>query len=100
MASSWIHTGYAQQVLFGRSLASTFAGAQSHVPAPTVQEATRQARRDAVDAVVSFGGGSCADLGKAVCWFTEQEQGTPGMSYADRPVLPHVSIPTTYSGAE
>ena len=65
-----------------------------------VQEAVRQARRDAVDAVVSFGGGSCADLGKAVCWFTEQEQGTPGAIYADRPVLPHVSIPTTYSGAE
>jgi maleylacetate reductase len=88
------------QRLIGRSLASTFAGVQSHVPAPTVQEATRQARRDAVDAVVSFGGGSCADLGKAVCWFSEQAQGTPGGSWADRPVLPHISIPTTYSGAE
>jgi maleylacetate reductase len=53
-----------------------------------------------VDAVVSFGGGSCADLGKAVCFFVEQEAGTPGASYADRPALPHVSITTTYSGAE
>ncbi len=35
-----------------------------------------------------------------VCFFTEQEQGTPGTSYADRPVLPHIAIPTTYSGAE
>ena len=26
--------------------------------------------------------------------------GTPGASYADRPALPHVSVPTTYSGAE
>ncbi|MDQ6698206.1 MAG: iron-containing alcohol dehydrogenase family protein, partial [Actinomycetota bacterium] len=69
-------------------------------PAPLVQEAVRQARRDAIDAVVSFGGGSCADLGKAVCWFTEQAQGTPGATWADRPVVPHVSIPTTYSGAE
>ena len=60
----------------------------------------QQARRDAVDAVVSFGGGSCADLGKAVCFFTEQEAGTPGASFADRPALPHVAIPTTYSGAE
>ena len=49
---------------------------------------------------MSFGGGSCADLGKAVCFFVEQEAGTPGASYVDRPALPHVSIPTTYSGAE
>jgi alcohol dehydrogenase class IV len=40
----------------------------------------QQARRDAVDGVVSFGGGSCADLGKAVSYFTEQEAGTPGAS--------------------
>lgn len=86
--------------LIGRALASTFAGVRSHVPTPAVQEAVRQARRDAVDVVVSFGGGSCADLAKAVCWFTEQEQGTPGMSFADRPVLPHIAVPTTYSGAE
>ncbi len=94
------HDGATVQHLLGRSLASTFAGVRSHVPAPTVQDAVRQARRDAVDAVVSFGGGSCADLGKAVSWFTEQAQGTPGGSWADRPVLPHLSIPTTYSGAE
>ena len=60
----------------------------------------RQARRDGVDGVVSFGGGSCADTAKAVCFFTEQEQGTPGATFADRPVLPHVAIATTYSGAE
>src|SRR5206468_10658155 len=63
-------------------------------------QAVQLARRDAVDAVVSFGGGSCADLGKAVCFFVEQEAGTPGASYYDRPALPHVAIPTTYSGAE
>lgn len=84
----------------GRAHASTFAEVASHVPAPTVQAALRQARRDGVDAIVSFGGGSCADLGKAVNFFTEAEAGTPGASYADRPVLPHVAIPTTYSGAE
>jgi hypothetical protein len=84
----------------GRRLGSTFAEGASHVPAPVVQAALRQARRDAVDAIVSFGGGSCADLGKAVSFFTEQEAGTPGSSYADRPLLPHIAIPTTYSGAE
>jgi len=86
--------------LIGRSLESTFAEVTSHVPAPTVQAALHQARRDGIDGVVSFGGGSCADLGKAVCFFTEQEAGTPGTSSFDRPVLPHISVPTTYSGAE
>jgi len=86
--------------VLGRELASTFAGVQSHVPAPAVQAAVQQARRDGVDAVVSFGGGSCADLAKAVCYFTEREAGTPGATWLDRPALPHVAIPTTYSGAE
>jgi alcohol dehydrogenase class IV len=86
--------------LLGRALESTFADVESHVPVPLVQQAVLQARRDAVDVVVSFGGGSCADLGKAVCFFLEQEAGMPGASHVDRPVLPHVSIPTTYSGAE
>ena len=84
----------------GGELVSTFAGVQSHVPAPAVQAAVQQARRDGVDAVVSFGGGSCADLAKAVCYFTEREAGTPGATWLDRPALPHVAIPTTYSGAE
>lgn len=84
----------------GRALASTFAEVESHVPVPTVQAAVLQARRDAVDLVVSFGGGSCADLGKAVCFFLEQEAGMPGSGHLDRPLVPHLSIPTTYSGAE
>jgi maleylacetate reductase len=84
----------------GSALAATFAEVESHVPVPLVQRAVQQARRDGVDAVVSFGGGSCADTGKAVCFFTEQEAGTPGASYVDRPALPHIAIPTTYSGAE
>jgi maleylacetate reductase len=88
------------QSALGSTLASTFADVESHVPVPLVQRAVQQARRDAVDAVVSFGGGSCADMGKAVCFFTEQESGTPGASFADRPALPHIAIPTTYSGAE
>jgi alcohol dehydrogenase class IV len=83
----------------GSALISTYAGVRSHVPTDVVEESLRQSRRDGVDTVVSFGGGSCADLGKAVCYFTEQEQGTPGSSHLDRPALLHVSIPTTYSGA-
>ncbi|MGH9136960.1 MAG: iron-containing alcohol dehydrogenase family protein [Acidimicrobiales bacterium] len=84
----------------GDTRRSTFAEVESHVPTPLVQRAVQQTRRDGVDAVVSFGGGSCADLAKAVCFFVEQEAGIPSVSWADRPALPHLSIPTTYSGAE
>lgn len=84
----------------GRALVSTFDGVRSHVPTDVVQAALLQARRDGVDGVVSFGGGSAMDLGKAIVYFTEQEAGTPGTTYLDRPALPHIAIPTTYSGAE
>jgi maleylacetate reductase len=91
--------GQLTQIL-GRTLASTFSDVESHVPVPTVQQAVLQARRDGIDLVVSFGGGSGADLGKAVCFFLEQEAGMAGASHVDRPLVPHISIPTTYSGAE
>ena len=84
----------------GRTLASTFDGVRSHVPTTAVQAAVSQAQADGVDALVSFGGGSCADLGKAVCFFIEQQAGVPGAAYIDRPAVAHISIPTTYSGAE
>jgi maleylacetate reductase len=84
----------------GRVAVAVFDGVESHVPTTAVEEAVGLARREQIDGLVSFGGGSCADLGKAVCWFVEREAGTPGGSYVDRPVVAHVSIPTTYSGAE
>jgi maleylacetate reductase len=140
-ARGWVHTGYAQRLVFGpgaldslpelvratgarrvmlvttegrlasaagqrltarlgSALATVFAGVRSHVPVQAVRSAVAQARAEQVDGVVSFGGGSCADLGKAVCFFVEREAGTPGSSFADRPVLAHVAVPTTYSGAE
>ncbi|HZD66551.1 MAG TPA: iron-containing alcohol dehydrogenase, partial [Acidimicrobiales bacterium] len=92
--------GEALQAALGRVLVTTFAGVRSHVPAAMVEEAVARARDEQVDLVVSFGGGSCADAAKAVCFFMERRAGTPGSSYLDRPVLGHVAIPTTYSGAE
>jgi maleylacetate reductase len=75
----------------GRTVAAVFDEAAPHVPTPVVSAAVTAARAAGVDGVVSFGGGACADLGKAVCWFLEREGGT---------ALPHVAVPTTYSGAE
>ena len=84
----------------GRTAVAVYRGAAPHVPTTSVEAAVREARSHEIDGVVSFGGGSCADLGKAVCWFMEREAGTPGSSYVDRPAVAHVAIPTTYSGAE
>jgi len=94
------HDGEQLVHALGSALTSTFAEVTSHAPAPMVQAAVLQARRDGVDAIVSFGGGSCADTAKAVNFFAEQEAGTPGTAWSDRPALPHVAVPTTYSGAE
>jgi alcohol dehydrogenase class IV len=83
--------------LLGRALTSTFAEVAAPLRTDTVEGAVRQARRDAVEGVVSFGGAACADLAKAICFFAEHEAGTPGVSHADRPVVPHVAVPTTYA---
>lgn len=92
--------GQALAERLGRALVTTFAGVRSHVPTTAVQSAISQARAAGVDGVVSFGGGSCIDAAKAVGFFVEQQEGTPGTSYLDRPVLAHVAVPSTYSGAE
>jgi maleylacetate reductase len=84
----------------GRRLVAVFDGVRSHVPTDAVQAALKMADEADIDGIVSFGGGSCADLGKAVCFFVEQRSGRPGASYLDKPAVAHVAIPTTYSGAE
>ncbi|HEY2590587.1 MAG TPA: iron-containing alcohol dehydrogenase family protein [Steroidobacteraceae bacterium] len=86
--------------LSGR-LAAVFDEARPHVPQGVAKRAFAQARAERIDAIVSLGGGSCADLGKAVCHFAEQARGgVVAVSAFDRPALPHIAIPTTYSGAE
>jgi maleylacetate reductase len=87
------------EALAGR-LAAVFEEARPHVPQEVARRAFAQAQAERVDAVVSLGGGACADLGKAVCHFAEQARGGLAPSCFDRPALPHVAVPTTYSGAE
>ncbi|MGH8219219.1 MAG: iron-containing alcohol dehydrogenase family protein [Steroidobacteraceae bacterium] len=84
----------------GVRLAAVFDEARPHVPQSLAQRAFAQAQAERVDAIVSFGGGSCADLGKAVCHFAEQARGGLAGSCFDRPALAHLTVPTTYSGAE
>src|SRR6185437_2126217 len=84
----------------GRCLAAVFDDARPHVPRGIAERAFALARAERIDAIVSLGGGSCADLGKAVCHFAEQARGGLAASAFDRPALPHIAVPTTYSGAE
>jgi maleylacetate reductase len=84
----------------GAALVTVFDGARAHVPESVVRSAHERLRNERIDAVVSLGGGSCSDLGKAVCYFAEAASGEPGKSCFDRPAIPHVVVPTTYSGAE
>jgi maleylacetate reductase len=74
----------------GRAVAGVFGEAEPRVPTTVVQAAASEARSLGADGVVSFGGGACAELGKAVSWFVEREAGT---------AVVHVSVPTTYAGA-
>jgi len=67
----------------GLHAASVFDGVRAHVPADTVEAATRAA--EGADGLVAVGGGSAIDTAKAVSAATG---------------LPVVSVPTTYSGAE
>jgi alcohol dehydrogenase class IV len=81
----------------GRARVATFAGVVPHLPADVVRQAFEQARQEGTDGIVSFGGGSTIDCGKAVSFFVEQQAGTPGRTVLDRPAVPHLAIPTTYS---
>jgi alcohol dehydrogenase class IV len=78
---------------------------------PTAQmtdQATEEARRSKCDIVLSIGGGSVIDLGKAVCALVHNDgsvedylEGVGRGQQVVHPVLPHVAIPTTAgTGAE
>lgn len=56
-----------------------------HVPSEITNTSVGHLKADGVDCVVSVGGGSAIGLGKAICF---------------RAGLPHICIPTTYSGSE
>jgi len=84
----------------GACLTGVFDDARPHVPRSVAERAFAQAQAQRVEVIVSLGGGACADLGKAVCHFAEQARGQTALSCFDRPALAHITIPTTYSGAE
>jgi alcohol dehydrogenase class IV len=66
-------------------LAGVFPNATMHTPTHITEQAVRMLKDTSADCVVSVGGGSVVGLGKAV---------------SIRTGVPHLTIPTTYSGSE
>ncbi|RBA13241.1 hypothetical protein FPRO05_13668 [Fusarium proliferatum] len=75
------------EIIKGASLdvAGIFANATAHTPTSVTEQGTAFLGSVSADCVVSIGGGSVVGLGKAI---------------SIRSGVPHISIPTTYSGSE
>lgn len=102
--------------LIGPRRALTFSQPRMHVPREVVLDVARQAREVGVDAIVSLGGGSVSDLGKAVGLalaenitdsagiddykVTFTEDGEVRMRTLEGVPVPHWTLPTTLSAAE
>lgn len=69
----------------GVAVAGVVDKAVVHVPVELSEESVCLTQASGADSVISVGGGSAVGLGKAICY---------------RMGLPHVCIPTTYSGSE
>lgn len=69
----------------GSLCAGVFSGAQMHTPLEVTKFAVQLVNDAEADCIVSFGGGSAIGLGKSVSLRME---------------LPHIALPTTYSGSE
>lgn len=83
----------------GRAVIGSFDEVGTNVAATAVQALGRRVLAEAADGLVAFGGGSVIDLVKAVLFFVEQQQGTPGVSITDKPALTSIAVPTTFVGA-
>lgn len=67
------------------SVAGILDKAVVHVPVDITEDAIVYTKAQKADSVISVGGGSAVGLAKAICYRTG---------------LPHICIPTTYSGSE
>jgi alcohol dehydrogenase class IV len=76
----------------GRKLVGVFHGIMQHAPLGPIRQATREARKNEADSLISLGGGSPIDSTKILVKELSRD--------FSRPALPHLAIPTTLSAAE
>jgi alcohol dehydrogenase class IV len=96
----------------GAKCAAVFDEVKPHSPTDSIVKAVERAREARIDALVSAGGGSAIDSAKGVAALLAEGGSLP--DYAVRfappdkkevppmpaPKLPHIAIPTTFSGGE
>jgi maleylacetate reductase len=89
--------------VLGERLVALYEPVQAHVPGMQVDEATKLAEEQQVDALLGLGGGSPLGLAKAVSFALEKK---PHIEQAgSQPLLtmarvPVIAVPTTYAGSE
>jgi alcohol dehydrogenase class IV len=97
------------EAAIGQRLGAVFSDLRPHLPRPVVLEGARVFRALSADAVVSLGGGTCSDAGKAIRLavalgietesdFDNVERVTHASAGAG--AAPQIAIPTTLAGAE
>ncbi len=79
----------------GAGRTTVFTEGGEHVPSTAVANGMRAAEGRGIDLIVSLGGGSTSGLGKALSLRIGGALDSPEL-----PAIPHVAIPTTYSGSE
>lgn len=92
----------------GPDLGAVFPGCREHVPLDSVIAAARAANEAGADLVITLGGGSVIDTGKALraclaAGLTSERELADFLRSAPpltAPLLPQIAIPTTLSGAE
>ena len=96
----------------GERIVGTFSGSAPHTPKSVVMDAVRLVKESNADVLISFGGSSVVDLAKAVALVAAEGDQLDDMYVKFSPEtglnmpplpaekLPHISIPTTLSGAE
>jgi maleylacetate reductase len=106
---SVVRAGLAGEVIdaLGVDPAGVFEGSREHTPAPVVLAAATAASAGGADCLVSVGGSSVVDLTKGVALVLAEgadrltgQARRPDRTSRAAPMLPHIAVPTTLSGAE
>lgn len=100
------------QKLLGDRLVGTFTDSVAHTPESVVAKALGAVKASGADCLITFGGSSVVDLGKAVALTMAEGDDYSSMKVSfspetgpvvpplEKPKIPHIAIPTTLSSSE